>query len=329
VSFGVALILSVLIVVVLIVAVVIAAVSGSDSSGDCNCEWGDFFDPGFVGDLFSWNYSPSSTYYPNSLPSARRKEYEKFNRTHKNGNFFLECFSFLFGDGAPNSNLQEIRWKHIARIIKQNGGVVSTEQLAPFLDGDSSDAGMILSALAQFNGRPEVTPSGFIVYVFPDFLDPENAPALPAMINDAYLKEDHWKFSSSPPSTWIAVLSVALLNFAGSWWLFKHIATINLLHQVAALIDVLLGYAIIFLAIPLIRAIVLFVLNKRIDDRNTKRLKSFELVDRPRGEILKEIEEAKQIRLQELSQLSTDKNIIYTTEKDDLEQQFDSFEQDQ
>ncbi|MBK9621137.1 MAG: hypothetical protein IPO31_18325 [Candidatus Obscuribacter sp.] len=28
----------------------------------------------------------------------------------------------------------------------------------------------VMSALAQFNGRPEVTRSGFIVYIFPDYL---------------------------------------------------------------------------------------------------------------------------------------------------------------
>jgi hypothetical protein len=76
----------------------------------------------------------------------------------------------LFGDGKPNSNLQKLRWQHIATTIKANGGVVSAEQLAPFLDGDTSDSGMVMSALAQFNGHPEVTKSGFIVYVFPDYI---------------------------------------------------------------------------------------------------------------------------------------------------------------
>jgi len=319
VSFGVALVLSILVVILLIVAA-LAAILG-DSAGDAAGGSGDFFDMNFLGDLFSWDYSPSSSYYPNSVPSVRRNEYHEFVDEHPKGNFFLECFSFLFGDGAPNSNLQQIRWQQIARVIHENGGVVSTEQLAPFLDGDRSDSGMILSALAQFNGRPEVTPSGYIVYIFPDFLVGENQPQVRG---ENYLHEDHWKFSAFPPLAWLNVLILAILNFAGSWWLFKHIATINFLHSVALLIDVLLTYAILFLAIPAIRYAVITVLNYRIDVRNEKREAAWELVHNPQGDVLEEIQEAKVIRDREFKALSADrKNIVFSSDKDSLEQQFE------
>jgi hypothetical protein len=341
VSFGVALVLSVLTIVVLFVALIFIALasifegggghSGSHDFGGGHSDSGGggggggggsgFFDLHFLTDILSWDYSPSHATYYNSLPSSQRDRYTDFIEKHPKGNFFLECFSFLFGDGAPNSNLQKIRWHQIARLIQSNGGVVSAEQLAPYLDGDTSDSGMVMSALAQFNGRPEVTRSGFIVYIFPDYLS--TAPSTLVLPDrDSYLKEDRWKFSNFPPMVLTNVLMLAIFNFCGSWWLFKHIATINLLHNVAALIDVLLTYSIVLLLIPAVRYVVLAVLNARIEDRNAKRKAAYDLVRRPQGEVLKELEEAREIRDEQLTLLKSDKSIVYTTDKDSLEQQF-------
>lgn len=336
ISFGVALMTSVLVIVVIFVALITLAIAsifdgaGGDSGDFGSFDGSGFFDMDFLSDIFSWDYSPSHSSYQNSIPSARRDRYTEFIEQHPKGNFFLECFSFLFGDGKPNSNLQKLRWQHIANTIKANGGVVSAEQLAPFLDGDTSDSGMIMSALAQFNGHPEVTKSGFIVYVFPDYIS--ERPSYPQLQQEQrqeqqnYLKEESWKFSNFPPIALANVLMLALFNFCGSWWLFKHIATINLLHHLAALIDVLLTYSIILLVIPAVRFVILLVLNQRIESRNNKRKAAFELIKQPKGEILKELEEAKVIQSEQAQLLRVDRKIIFDSGKDSLEQKFDSRE---
>ncbi|MBX9688704.1 MAG: hypothetical protein K2X27_18495 [Candidatus Obscuribacterales bacterium] len=327
VSFGVALALSVLLVVLLIIAAVVALMgdNGGGDGGGGGGDLGGFFDPSFLFDIFRWDYS-ASTYYPST--SYQTGSYPYQSDSAPKGNFFLECFSFMFGDGKPNPNLQQERWQQIAHVIADNGGVVSSEQLAPYLDGDQSDSGMILSALAQFNGKPEVTKSGFIVYVFPDFIDPQTTPTLPEIQKEDFLLEEHWKFSAYPAEKWIGILLLAIFNFAGSWWLFKHIATIALLHYVSGLIDVLLAYSIIFLAIPAIRWLVLCVLNMRVDERNERRKKAMSQVIQPQGEILKELNEAKEIRAEEISKLAASDaaRIVYRTDKDQLEQNFDTVE---
>jgi len=43
----------------------------------------------------------------------------------------LTIFSFLFGDGNPNANLEERRWQQIATVIRNNGGAVVAEQMLP------------------------------------------------------------------------------------------------------------------------------------------------------------------------------------------------------
>jgi hypothetical protein len=344
VSFGVALMTSVLVIVVIFVALILLAIAsifdgaGGDSGDFGSFDGSGFFDMNFLSDIFSWDYSPSHTSYQNSIPSAQRDRYTDFIEKHPKGNFFLETFSFLFGDGKPNSNLQKLRWQHIAETIKANGGVVSAEQLAPFLDGDTSDSGMVMSALAQFNGHPEVTKSGFIVYVFPDYISEHHGnpqlqqEQIQAQIQNeiseqqSYLKEENWKFSNFPPIALANVLMLALFNFCGSWWLFKHIATINLLHHLAALIDVLLTYSIILLVIPAVRFVILLVLNQRIESRNNQRRAASELVKQPQGEILKELEEAKAIQAEHAQMLRVDKKIIFDSDRDSLEQKFESRE---
>lgn len=75
-----------------------------------------------------------------------------------------QVFSFVFGDGDPNAGRDEYRWKEIGRFIAQKGGVVTAEELAPFLDPPPADArgegsedeSYVLPALQRFDGTPEV-----------------------------------------------------------------------------------------------------------------------------------------------------------------------------
>jgi hypothetical protein len=48
---------------------------------------------------------------------------------------FLEStFSYIFGDGDPNTGLEELRLRLAANVIRDNNGSVTAEQLAPFCD---------------------------------------------------------------------------------------------------------------------------------------------------------------------------------------------------
>lgn len=99
---------------------------------------------------------------------------------------FLESvFSYVFGDGDPNGDVEERRLALVAEMIRSHGGAVTAEQLAPFCDdipmpniadgklGEEKtyvDESFVLPIVSQLDGVPQVTEDGDIVYTFPELM---------------------------------------------------------------------------------------------------------------------------------------------------------------
>jgi len=127
----------------------------------------------FGPDLFFWLFPPSRYY--------GRYSYYGYCAPPPKMSFLEAVFSFAFGDGDPNEQLlNESRWQLLGRCIADSGGVVAAEQLAPFLDPPDPEATSestrarraldkaMLPVLLRFRGKPEVTPDGDILYIFPE-----------------------------------------------------------------------------------------------------------------------------------------------------------------
>jgi hypothetical protein len=109
-------------------------------------------------------------HYAESKPAKEVAKQEPAAITPKKKSRFLDnCFTLLFGSGDPNFQLEERRWKEIAHIIRANLGVITSEQVAPFLDAKDSNEDWMIPVLIRFNGVPQVTDSGSIIYTFPSF----------------------------------------------------------------------------------------------------------------------------------------------------------------
>jgi len=240
-------------------------------------------------------------------------------------NFLESVFSFLFGDGDPNADLEQRRWNTIATVIRNNRGSVIAEQLAPYLDNikDIENDNYVIPVLSKFNGYPEVSPAGEIIYYFPELQVTTKNHSQSAISN--YLEESKWQFTKASPeqvtlSVGLGSLNVALSFILGS--LLKGSAAVKLgafILFIASIYHGLIFYAAAFFAIPIMRYFALKRRNNNLEKRNTERQNL--------SNWLTQNLEKLQSKMLYASQYSQEKvikaeDISYSTETDLLEQQW-------
>ena len=309
-SFGIVLIASIILMLVAVVAIVIALNSSSeedDRRGGYG--GGGIFMPRFwFSPDFFWLFSP---------------DYNSRRRTHASNasemNFLEAVYSFLFGDGNPNPNLEETRFATIGQAIQNNDGVAIAEQIAPYVDEADPDEDFMLPVLARFNGYPEVSPDGEIIYYFPELqvlASKRNKRSVPN-----YLQEKIWQFSqASSGQKMLAVglggVNIVLALVLGSL-LQDYAVSYGLVGFVGSIYGVLLGYAVAFLAIPLVRYFWLQGRNQKISNRNQARQSRAQLLSQVSSKIRQKLAFAGQFAQQKII---SDRDLAYSTESDLLDQ---------
>lgn len=327
VSFGTALIASIVLVYTTIIAI-ISSSSDEDNRGRRRRS----YDSTIIipTDLF-WYLD--ADYY------RRRRRVEKEDGM----NFIESIFSFVFGDGDPNDGLEDKRWKMIGQYISSNGGVVTAEELAPYLDvppiseQSKDDESFILPVLLRFQGHPEVDEQGNILYRFPSLQRTASSKGSgvreyvgnkwSAMFSsvEKYLEEKPWKFSKANASERAMVAGLGGLN------LFGVIILGNLLKQmtvppgglisfVAQLFPLLQVYAGSFFAIPLFRWFLLRKTNNDIERRNKAREQRAQELALPESSLRRKLLSARDMAQRKVI---TPEEIVYTTEKDLLDQDYE------
>ncbi|MEA5617461.1 hypothetical protein VB711_06365 [Cronbergia sp. UHCC 0137] len=325
ISFGIFLIVSIALITVTIVIIITAANSNRDNDDRSDNSRGfNFF---FFPDLF-WYFSPN--YSDRSI--ERRQQ-----RAEKNDlNFFEAVFSFLFGDGDPNANLQERRWQEIATVIRHQQGAIVAEQVTPYLDdlGESYQQDYedyMLTVLRQFNGEPEASPEGQLVYYFPELQvrasKKERHPVT------EYLHEFPWRFSAASSGQIMLSAGLGILNFVGALVLGSLLTDGTAAAELGGLVAfvqaiywLLLAYGTGFLGIPLARYFWIQWRNKKISDRNQKRQQRAELLANPDPALENKINFARQFSAEKVI---SQEDLVYTTETDLLEQEFEQVKKQQ
>ncbi len=268
ISFGVILISSIVIVFTAITIIITSL--HSDREEDNGYRRINFFILPNLSDLF-WIFYPTNNYH--SFTSSKPSR----DKSPKETNFLEAVFSFLFGDGNPNFNLEEIRWEMISRVIYDNQGVIIAEQIAPYLDDiDEHGEDYILPILKRFAGVPVVSPKGQLIYSFPELRTfVENLPK--KHINNIF-EEKLYKFTRITSSQKMLVISLGAVNFIlvlvlGS--LLKDQSIIleanSFIGFTSSLYWFLFSYASFFLGLPLVRYFVIQSRNVKINKRNLRR----------------------------------------------------------
>ncbi len=321
ISFGVLLLASIALIIVTIFVLLTAAnQSSDDDNSDRGYGGNSFFMPYFwIGPNWYGVFSPD---YDRRYQEQRAEESQL--------NFFEAIFSFLFGDGNPNADLEERRWQEVAAVIRTNRGAVVGEQIAPYLDNIGSGYAQeyedyMLPALTRFNGQPMVSPEGHIVYVFPE-LQSYASRRQQLLAIPPYLQELPQRFSAASSGQLALSIGLGVLNLGGALFLGNLLSDVaaagGLVGFVQAIYWLLLGYGAAFLGVPLIRYFWLKWRNTKISSRNAQRQeRSLQLVD---STVKQKIAYARQFAAQNVI---TKDDLAYTTETDLLEQEAENQDQ--
>lgn len=320
ISFGIILIASILLMLIAIIAIVVA-MNSSDNEGEGNNRgYGRGFGGGFlvprfwIGDIFWW-FDPGY--------NRRRRQRRKQSPSNYQMNFLESVFSFLFGDGNPNADLEEHRWQAIGSVIRQNQGAIIGEQVAPYVDQIDQDEDYMIPVLSRFNGYPEVSPQGEIIYYFPE-LQVMASSRSETSSKIGYLQEKIWNFSQANSSQITMAAGLGVLNIILAFvleTLLQDGAIAAQLGGVVALADslswFLLGYGVLYLAIPLVRYFWIQRRNPKIVKGNQSREQRAIALHQPDQSLREKLAYATQFAKQKII---GDRDISYTTEDDLLDQ---------
>jgi hypothetical protein len=325
ISFGTLLIASIAIVYLTILAITLATLfssDGSSGSGDCG-DFGNCVLAIPASDSSSSSQSSNSK-MSRSASSADRQQHQPKIREQtqrKPLNFLEAVFSVLFGDGNPNADLEQRRWSYIGNLIHRQQGAVIGEQIAPYLDDlgqgyDLEYESYMLPILTKFNGIPEVSPTGQLVYHFPDLQTTlKAAPGQFARVPQI-LRERKWKFSKATTSQTAWAIGLGIANLVG-------IVVLSMLLSASGgsfggvVLTILAIYGIGLVTIPPCRYLWVKYQNRQVQKRNHNRQQQVNLLHQ--GNIQEKLDYAQQFAKQHRI---TDRDIVYTTEEDALEQEF-------
>lgn len=315
ISFGIILIASIALMLVAILAIVVAMNSSSDDreGGNRGFGGGFYFLPRFwLGDIFWW-FDPGYN---------RRRRQRRRQTGNYQMNFLESVFSFLFGDGNPNADLEAYRWQAIGTVIQSNKGAVVGEQIAPYVDEVDRDEDYMIPVLSRFNGYPEVSPQGEIIYYFPELQVRASQKELTP--TGGYLREKLWQFSQAQGSQITLAAGLGAVNIILALVLGTLLRDGAIAAQLGGVVAfaasiqwLLLGYGVLYLLIPLVRYFWIQGRNPKIIKRNQAREQRAIALKQPDSELRQKLSYASQFASQKVI---SDRDIAYTTEDDLLDQ---------
>ncbi|KAK6139835.1 hypothetical protein DH2020_026410 [Rehmannia glutinosa] len=324
VSFGTALIAS----IVLVYTTIIAIASSSRDSDDRGRR-GRSYSPGFT-----FYLSPTDLFWKNAVELGRGKDW------YWDPNYYRRR-RVREGDGGMNFI------ESIGQYIASNGGIVTAEELAPYLDLETTenmdDDSYILPVLLRFDGQPEVDKEGNILYRFPS-LQRTAAPQRSGRKEyvgrkwaewvgevEKFFKEKKWQFSKTSASERAMVVGLGGLNFFGVVILGTMLKNMTVspsgfISFVSDIFPLLQIYAGSFFAIPLIRWFFVQNKNAKIVKRNRAREQRARALESPDLSLRRKLLSARDMAQRTF--IGKDR-IIYSTERDMYEQDYEAREWDQ
>jgi hypothetical protein len=186
---------------------------GSIQFGLFNLIWRIWFYSELTRPRYGYNYS--------SGKASQKKETRPLHKA---------VFSFVFGEEDPNKNWEDQEKSAIISYIQANRGVISLVEYMAFTGKNSQEAETdIIAFCSKFEGSPEATEEGLIVYRFDKLLLSSDSEKFSELIPPV---ERLKRFSDNKRSTnkWFTVINAVNLIF-GSYFLYHSFNTGLLLNK--------------------------------------------------------------------------------------------------
>jgi hypothetical protein len=220
-------------------------------------------------------------------------------------------FGYVFGDKDPEPEWRERERATVLRHIRSEKGVITLEELIRITGSSRADAERTISELLmQYEGEPEVTDRGTILYVFPELLR-TRADALRVERGAALERRPLILFSDNKPKAnrWVTFFNAFNLVFGGYFLYYSATVVAGTFSPdgpagfflfVAQLIQKYLGldplallgfglgavpvvFSVFFFLVPLVRRMLLERRNERIREHNVRRDVYGTILARPEG----------------------------------------------
>jgi len=162
-------------------------------------------------------------FYSELFKDPRDRAYERGVREEKRRNkrpLHKAVFSFVFGDGDPNSAYDEVEKKAIVAFIQANKGIMTMPEFLALTGLPPLEAEERINRyLVEFEGSPEVSQEGGIYYFFPSLL--RRADKRDRSFGGASPLKRLGAFSANPKklNKWFVAINAANILF-GSYFLW-------------------------------------------------------------------------------------------------------------
>ncbi len=325
-GFGLTLFLMLAIMILVAIGVALSGMNNSDSDSDSDSSNGSFGSFGTSGG--GWSLGSPEFWFIDT--GSWFGTGERSQSHPKSGSFPEAIFSFVFGDGNPNRTLEERRWQSIGNVIYNAKGAVVAEQVMPYLDtvGSGFDRDyeqFMIPVLSRFNGSPEVTDEGQILYRFPDLqktLGEVNAQDKTHSETHDYLQENLWHFSEADASllVWAGLLGILLMAMSVFFLgvLPGSIAAPAGILRTATIAST--AYSSFYLGFPLVRWLLMWGKNDKISARNRDRQAHARDLRNPTPQLQHKLAQVQRLGLQ--TRIDREQ-LIYTTDRDLLDQEIE------
>jgi len=135
-------------------------------------------------------------------------------------------FAFVFGEGNPLASWPEREKQEFVKFIQSEKGVISIEELMHLTGKSRADAENLMNEyLVEFEGEPDVTESGTLIYRFPELMRTKERSSEGTHFQREFMPLIPFNKNKGNVNRWVAFFNGFNLVFGGFFLYYSYAVT--------------------------------------------------------------------------------------------------------